>query len=91
MGLAPDSYEPDVVERLRALPDFCRGYDLTPSQKSFLQDKAGIDVFTWQTSGLEPTDWPDFGPVQKTTAEFRAVYDAFAAKCVAIAKQVASG
>ena len=86
-----DSYGPDVVERLRALPDFCRGYDLTPSLKALLMDKVGIDVSTWQTSGLEPADWPDFGPVQKTTAEFRAGYDAFATKCVAIAKEVAGG
>ena len=83
-----DAYEPGVAERLRALPDFCRGYDLTPSLKDLLT-QVGIDVSKWQTKGLEPSDWPNFGSVQKTTAEFQAAYDAFAAKCVGLAKEVA--
>lgn len=84
-----DTYEPGVDQRLRELPDFCRGYDLTPSLKDFLKNVVGIDVTGWQTRGLEPGDWPDFGSVQKTSAEFRAAYDAFAARCVAIAREVA--
>ncbi len=84
-----DTYEPGVDQRLRELPDFCRGYDLTPSLKDFLLNVVGIDVSGWQTRGLEPGDWPGFGSVQKTSAEFRAAYDGFAAKCVAIAKEVA--
>ncbi len=84
-----DSYEPGVDLRLRELPDFCRGYDLTPSLKDFLQNVVGIDVAGWQTRGLEPGDWPEFGSVQKTSAEFQAAYDTFAAKCVAIAREVA--
>lgn len=84
-----DTYEPGVDQRLRELPDFCRGYDLTPTLKDFLQNVVGIDVAGWQTRGLEPGDWPDFGSVQKTSAEFRAAYDTFAAQCIAIAKEVA--
>ena len=84
-----DSYEPGVDQRLRELPDFCRGYDLTPSLKDFLQNVVGIDVSGWQIKGLEPGDWPEFGSVQKTSAEFQAAYDTFAAKCVAIAREVA--
>ena len=86
---ALDSYEPGVDRRLRELPDFCRGYDLTPSLKDFLENEVGIDVSGWQTRGLEPGDWPEFGSVQKTSAEFRDAYDTFAAKCVAIAREVA--
>jgi len=84
-----DTYDPGVAERLRALPDFCKGYDLTPSVKDFLVNQVGIDVATWQTKGMEPSDWPNFGSVQKTSAEFKAAYDAFAAKCVGLAKEVA--
>lgn len=83
-----DSYEPGVAQRLRELPDFCRGYDLTPSLKTFLEE-VGIDVSGWQTQGLEPGDWPGFGSVQKTSGEFQAAYDEFAAKCVAVAKEAA--
>ena len=80
-----DTYEPGVVERLRKQPDFCRGYDLTPSLKDFLMNTVGIDVASWQIEGLEPADWPGFGAVLKTSAEFKAAYDAFASRCVEIA------
>ncbi len=84
-----DSYEPGVAQRLRELPDFCRGYDLTPALKSFLADDVGIDVGSWPTQGMEPEDWPGFGSVRKTSAEFQAAYDTFAARCVEIAREVA--
>ncbi len=84
-----DAYEPGVAERLRDLPDFCRGYDLTPSLKDFLINEVGIDVGSWRTQGMAPSDWPGFGSVQKTSAEFKVAYDAFAAKVVELAKEVA--
>ncbi len=82
------TYEAGVDQRLRELPDFCRGYDLTPSVKDFLLNEAGIDVENWQTRGMEPGEWPTFGSVQKTSEEFKAAYDTFAAKCVDIAREV---
>jgi len=81
------SYDPAVAERLRALPDFVLGYDLTPSLKTFLTEEVRIDVDGWQTGGIEPEQWPAFGSVQKTSGEFRAAYDTFAAHCVEIAKE----
>jgi hypothetical protein len=77
-----DSYDPEVALRLRALPDFCRGYDLTPPLKDFLIKEVGIDAGSWQTQGIQPAEWPDFGSVQKTSAEFKSAYDRFAQKCV---------
>jgi transaldolase len=85
------TYDSAVVERLRRLPDFCHGYDLTPSLKDFLMNVVGIDAGSWQTKGLEPADWPGFGAVQKTSAEFKSAYDTFAAKCVELARAVAKG
>jgi hypothetical protein len=29
------------------------------------------------SKGLMPSEWPEFGPVQKTLAEFKAAYDNF--------------
>ena len=85
---ALQSYEPDVVQRLSKLTDFRKGYDLTSSLKDFLLDKVGIDIQDWQTGGLKPEDWPGFGSVMKTSAEFKNAYDTFAAKCIQIAKYV---
>jgi hypothetical protein len=83
-----DTYEPGVSQRLYELPDYQRGFDLTPELKSVLEE-VGVDIGGWQTRGMPPADWPSFGSVQKTSGEFRAAYDAFAAKCVGVAKEVA--
>jgi hypothetical protein len=29
------------------------------------------------TRGVKPADWPNFGAVQKTSAEFKGAYDGF--------------
>ncbi len=88
-GSIGHEYEPGVTQRLYELPDFQKGYDLTPSLKDFLENEVQIDLSGWQTRGMEPGDWPEFGSVQKTTTEFKAAYDAFLVRCVELAKEVA--
>ena len=88
-GSIGHEYEPGVAQRLYELPDFQKGYDLTPSLKDFLENEVQIDLSGWQTRGMEPGDWPEFGSVQKTTTEFKAAYDAFLVRCVELAKEVA--
>ncbi len=88
-GSIGHEYEPGVTQRLYELPDFQKGYDLTPSLKDFLENEVQIDLSSWQTRGMEPGDWPEFGSVQKTTTEFKAAYDAFLVRCVELAKEVA--
>ena len=88
-GSIGHEYEPGVTQRLYELPDFQKGYDLTPSLKDFLENEVQIDLSGWQTRGMEPGDWPEFGSVQKTTTEFKAAYDAFLVRCVELTKEVA--
>ena len=88
-GSIGDEYDPGVAQRLYELPDFQKGYDLTPALKEFLEHEVKIDLSGWQTRGIEPGDWPNFGSVQKTSAEFKAAYDAFLIRCVNLAKEVA--
>ena len=88
-GSIGHEYEPGVTQRLYELPDFQKGYDLTPSLKDFLENDVQIDLSGWQTRGMEPGDWPEFGSVQKTTSEFKAAYDEFLVRCVELAKEVA--
>ena len=88
-GSIGHEYEPGVAQRLYELPDFQKGYDLTPSLKDFLENEVQIDLSGWQTRGMAPGDWPEFGSVQKTTTEFKAAYDAFLVRCVDLAKEVA--
>ncbi len=87
-GSIGHEYEPGVTQRLYELPDFQKGYDLTPALKDFLEKDVQIDLSGWQTRGMEPADWPEFGSVQKTTTEFKAAYDAFLVRCVELAKEV---
>jgi hypothetical protein len=80
------SYDPAVVERLSVFPDFLLGFDLTPRLKALLLETGIEEANRWGNSGIPPERWHEFGPVQKTSAEFRAAYTAFAAKCVSIAR-----
>ncbi|MDR7419053.1 MAG: hypothetical protein QN178_09090 [Armatimonadota bacterium] len=68
-------FAPDVVERLRSIPDFRRAYELTPELNEILRE-AGIEG-DFGSGGLRPDQWPDFGSVQKTVAEFKGAYAAF--------------
>jgi hypothetical protein len=37
-----------------------------------------------------PSEWPEFGPVQKTLAEFKAAYDGFRDQIVSSMKRIVS-
>ncbi|HEY6103884.1 MAG TPA: hypothetical protein VI007_11750 [bacterium] len=64
-----------IVEVLNRIPDFRHGYELNPELNAILQE-AGI-TGDFGTGGLAPDQWPEFGPVQKTLAEFKGAYDTF--------------
>ncbi|MDR7544865.1 MAG: hypothetical protein QN120_11525 [Armatimonadota bacterium] len=68
-------FSPEVVEWLNRLPDFQRAYELNPQLNEILR-LAGIEG-DFGSGGLTPDQWPEFGSVQKTLAEFKAAYDAF--------------
>ncbi len=86
------SYDPGVSARLsQLLNDYNLGYELTPALQKLMVDEVGIgEAKDWGTDGIKPEQWPEFGAVQKTTAEFQEAYFNFRAKCVAIAKEVAA-
>ena len=84
------SYESGVVERLSGWRDFALGYNLTPSLKELLSGVGLDEAKEWEVDGIPTEGWPEFGPVVKTTEEFRAAYMAFRAKCVSIANEVAN-
>jgi hypothetical protein len=86
------SYDPGVSSRLsQLLPDYILGYELTPALQKLLVEEVGIaEAKTWGAGGIEPIQWPLFGAVQKTLAEFQDAYFNFRAKCVALAKSMAA-
>jgi hypothetical protein len=65
----------EVLERLNAMPDFRKSYEVNAEIAQVLRE-AGI-AGDFGTGGLTPKQWPGYGPVQKTSAEFKAAYDKF--------------
>jgi hypothetical protein len=62
---------------------------LTSELKELLLRVGLEEAKDWAVNGIPPADWPEFGPVVKTTEEFRAAYMAFRTKCISIAREVA--
>ncbi len=83
------NYEAGVFDRLSTWRDFGRGYSLTSELKELLLRVGLEEAKDWAVDGIPPRGWPEFGPVVKTTEEFRAAYTAFRTKCVSIAREVA--
>ena len=68
-------FPPDVVKTLNMIPDFRQGYELNAELTRVLREVGIAGEFG--SGGHTPEQWPDFGPVQKTSAEFKAAYDKF--------------
>jgi hypothetical protein len=69
------TFPPQFLQRLRQIKDFCRAYDINPELAGIFKS-AGI-VGDFGKEGLKPEEWSEFGPVQKTLAEFKTAYDNF--------------
>ena len=82
------SYEASVVGRLSTCRDFCPGYNLTPELKELLVSIGLEEAKDWPVDGIGEDGWQEFGPVVKTTEEFRAAYTAFRMKCVSVAREI---
>ena len=81
---------PDVVlKKLTTIPDFRKGYELSGELSQLLR-KVGIDG-NFGIGGHTPDQWPEFGSVQKTLAEFKAAYDKFRADMVGLFNTAADG
>jgi len=82
-----DKFPAPVLEWLNRIPDFRTGYELTPELNGVLRE-AGV-ASDFGSGGLRPEQWPEFGSVQKTLAEFKGAYDAFRGDVLRLFKEVA--
>ena len=69
------TFPSEVLEQLNQIQDFRKAYEINHElaevfKEVGLQEDLGSE-------GLSPSDWPEFGPVQKTLAEFKSAYDGF--------------
>ena len=64
-----------TLERLNQMEDFQKAFEINSDLAEIFRE-VGISE-NLGLKGLNPSDWPAFGPVQKTLAEFKSAYDAF--------------
>jgi len=65
----------EILNQLNEMGDFRRAYEINRELEDIFK-KVGISE-DLGLRGLTPSDWLDFGPVQKTLSEFRFAYDTF--------------
>jgi len=87
---ALQSLELGLVERLSTLSDFAISYEITSELAKILVEVGAIPAAKlYGLRGISEEQWPRFGSVLKTTAEFRAAYQRFASQCAALAREQA--
>jgi hypothetical protein len=77
----------DVLNQLNQLEDFRKAFEINSELAEVLKE-VGIEG-DFGSGGLNPSDWPGFGPVQKTLTEFKAAYDGFYAEMISSVKKPA--
>ena len=79
------TFPSDVLERLNQTADFRKAYEINPELAGIFKEVGIHEDFG--LGGLNPSDWPEFGPVQKTLTEFKAAYDSFYQEIVSSLKK----
>lgn len=65
----------ETFEPLNELEDFRKAFEINPELAEIL---TGVGISgDFGSKGLLPSEWPEFGAVQKTLAEFKNAYDNF--------------
>jgi hypothetical protein len=75
-----------VLEQLNQMDDFRKAFEINSELAEIFRAVGISDDFG--SKGLNPEDWPAFGPVQKTLSEFRSAYDAFQQEMVSILQKL---
>jgi hypothetical protein len=75
-----------VLEQLNQMDDFRKAFEINSELAEIFRGVGISDDFG--SKGLNPEDWPAFGPVQKTLSEFRSAYDTFQQEMVSILQKL---
>jgi hypothetical protein len=71
-----------ILERLNQMEDFRKAYEINPELAEIFTAVGILEDFGLK--GLMPSDWSEFGPVQKTLSEFKAAYDTFQKEMISL-------
>ncbi len=77
---------PDPLPLLNQMEDFRKAYEIDPELSEIFKE---VGIFgDFGLRGLTPSEWPEFGPVQKTLAEFKSAYDTFQKDIVTLLQEL---
>lgn len=79
-----NNFPAGILDQLLQIDDFRKAFEIN-SELSEIFKEAGIPG-DFGMGGLAPSDWPAFGPVQKTLFEFKGAYDTFKKEMVSTLK-----
>ena len=65
----------ETFEQLNQMEDFQKAFEINSELADIFKEVGILEDFG--SKGLKPSDWPAFGPVQKTLTEFKSAYDTF--------------
>jgi hypothetical protein len=68
-------FPPDSLKLLSQMEDFRKAYEINSELGEILKEVGICEISG--LGGLMPSDWPQFGPVQKTLSEFKEAYNTF--------------
>jgi hypothetical protein len=84
-----NTFPEGVLEQLTQLEDFRKAFEIN-SELAERFKEVGISE-EMGLKGLTPSEWSEFGPVQKTLAEFKNAYDQFQKEMVSILQKIRRG
>ena len=79
------TFSPEILEQLNQMEDFRKAYEINPELKEIFREVGILEDLG--LGGLMPSGWAEFGPVQKTLAEFKSAYDTFQKEMVSILQE----
>jgi hypothetical protein len=69
------TFPKETIEQLNQIEDFRKAFEINSELSQLFK---GVEISgDFGLKGLEPSGWPEFGPVQKTLVEFKNAYDNF--------------
>jgi hypothetical protein len=80
-----DNFPAGILDQLNQIEDFRKAFEINPELSDIFKE-VGIPG-NFGLGGLSPSDWPTFGPVQKTLFEFKGAYDTFKKERVSTLKK----
>jgi hypothetical protein len=79
------TFSPEILQQLNQMEDFRKAYEINPELKEIFREVGILEDLG--LGGLMPSEWAEFGPVQKTLAEFKSAYDTFQKEMVSILQE----